>query len=236
MKEIQTLSKILKEKFDISFKNEALLMEAMTHSSYANEHKEMKGIYNERIEFLGDAVLELTISDWLFRQFPHFQEGQLTKLRAQIVCEDSLSLLAKECSLNEYLLLGKGETLSGGCEKPAILCDVFEAFIGALYLDKGVNEVQRFLNLVVIPKIKNGRYELITDFKTELQEYLQQNGPVHIRYELVKEEGPSHDKIFTVQLIVDGKKYKTASGKTKKAAEQMAAKLTMEELTQSSLS
>ena len=236
MKEIQTLSKILKEKFDISFKNEALLMEAMTHSSYANEHKEMKGIYNERIEFLGDAVLELTISDWLFRQFPHFQEGQLTKLRAQIVCEDSLSLLAKECSLNEYLQLGKGETLSGGREKPAILCDVFEAFIGALYLDKGVNEVQRFLNLVVIPKIKNGRYELITDFKTELQEYLQQNGPVHIRYELVKEEGPSHDKIFTVQLIVDGKKYKTASGKTKKAAEQMAAKLTMEELTKSSLS
>ena len=236
MKEIQTLSKILKEKFDISFKNEALLMEAMTHSSYANEHKEMKGIYNERIEFLGDAVLELTISDWLFRQFPHFQEGQLTKLRAQIVCEDSLSLLAKECSLNEYLLLGKGETLSGGREKPAILCDVFEAFIGALYLDKGVKEVQRFLNLVVIPKINNGRYELITDFKTELQEYLQQNGPVQIRYELVKEEGPSHDKIFTVQLIVDGKKYKTASGKTKKAAEQMAAKLTMEELTQSSLS
>ncbi|WP_298730510.1 ribonuclease III [uncultured Granulicatella sp.] len=236
MKEIQTLSKILKEKFDISFKNEALLMEAMTHSSYANEHKEMKGIYNERIEFLGDAVLELTISDWLFRQFPHFQEGQLTKLRAQIVCEDSLSLLSKECSLNEYLLLGKGETLSGGREKPAILCDVFEAFIGALYLDKGVKEVQRFLNLVVIPKIKNGRYELITDFKTELQEYLQQNGPVQIRYELVKEEGPSHDKIFTVQLIVDGKKYKTASGKTKKAAEQMAAKLTMEELTKSSLS
>ena len=236
MKEIQTLSKILKEKFDISFNNKALLMEAMTHSSYTNEHKEMKGIYNERIEFLGDAVLELTISDWLFRQFPHFQEGQLTKLRAQIVCEDSLSLLAKECSLNKYLLLGKGETLSGGREKPAILCDVFEAFIGALYLDKGVNEIQRFLNLVVIPKIKNGRYELITDFKTELQEYLQQNGPVHIRYELVKEEGPSHDKTFTVQLIVDGKKYKTASGKTKKAAEQMAAKLTMEELTQSSLS
>ena len=236
MKEIKALSKILKEKFDISFNNEALLMEAMTHSSYTNEHKEMKGIYNERIEFLGDAVLELTISDWLFRQFPHFQEGQLTKLRAQIVCEDSLSLLAKECSLNEYLLLGKGETLSGGREKPAILCDVFEAFIGALYLDKGVNEIQRFLNLVVIPKINNGRYELITDFKTELQEYLQQNGPVHIRYELVKEEGPSHDKTFTVQLIVDGKKYKTASGKTKKAAEQMAAKLTMEELTQSSLS
>ncbi|MFC2722455.1 MAG: ribonuclease III [Granulicatella adiacens] len=236
MKEIKALSKILKEKFDISFNNEALLMEAMTHSSYANEHKEIKGIYNERIEYLGDAVLELTISDWLFRQFPHFQEGQLTKLRAQIVCEDSLSLLAKECSLNEYLLLGKGETLSGGREKPAILCDVFEAFIGALYLDKGVNEVQRFLNLVVIPKIKNGRYELITDFKTELQEYLQQNGPVHIRYELVKEEGPSHDKIFTVQLIVDGKKYKTASGKTKKAAEQMAAKLTMEELKKSSLS
>ena len=236
MKEIQTLSKILKEKFDISFKNEALLMEAMTHSSYANEHKEMKGIYNERIEFLGDAVLELTISDWLFRQFPHFQEGQLTKLRAQIVCEDSLSLLAKECSLNEYLLLGKGETLSGGREKPAILCDVFEAFIGALYLDKGMDEVQRFLDQVIVPKIKNGRYELITDFKTELQEYLQQNGPVYIRYELVKEEGPSHDKTFTVQLIVDGKKYKTASGKTKKAAEQMAAKLTMEELTQSSLS
>lgn len=236
MKEIQALSAILKEKFDISFKNEALLVEAMTHSSYANEHKEMKGIYNERIEFLGDAVLELNISDWLFRQFPHFKEGQLTKLRAQIVCEDSLSMLAKECSLNEYLLLGKGETLSGGREKPAVLCDVFEAFIGALYLDKGMEEVQRFLDQVIVPKINNGRYELITDFKTELQEYLQQNGTVHIRYELIKEEGPSHDKVFTVQVTVDGKKYKTASGKTKKAAEQMAAKLTMEELTQSSLS
>ena len=236
MKEIQALSAILKEKFDISFNNEALLMEAMTHSSYANEHKEMKGIYNERIEFLGDAVLELTISDWLFRQFPHFQEGQLTKLRAQIVCEDSLSLLAKECSLNEYLLLGKGETLSGGREKPAILCDVFEAFIGALYLDKGMDEVQRFLDQVIVPKINNGRYELITDFKTELQEYLQKNGTVHIRYELIKEEGPSHDKVFTVQVTVDGKKYQTASGKTKKAAEQLAAKLTMGELTQSSLS
>ena len=236
MKEIQALSAILKEKFDISFKNEALLVEAMTHSSYANEHKEMKGIYNERIEFLGDAVLELIISDWLFRQFPHFKEGQLTKLRAQIVCEDSLSMLAKECSLNEYMLLGKGETLSGGREKPAVLCDVFEAFIGALYLDKGMEEVQRFLDQVIVPKIKNGRYELITDFKTELQEYLQQNGTVHIRYELIKEEGPSHDKVFTVQVTVDGKKYKTASGKTKKAAEQMAAKLTMEELAKSSLS
>ena len=236
MKEIQALSAILKEKFDISFKNEALLIEAMTHSSYANEHKEMKGIYNERIEFLGDAVLELIISDWLFRQFPHFKEGQLTKLRAQIVCEDSLSMLAKECSLNEYMLLGKGETLSGGREKPAVLCDVFEAFVGALYLDKGMEEVQRFLDQVIVPKIKNGRYELITDFKTELQEYLQQNGTVHIRYELIKEEGPSHDKVFTVQVTVDGKKYKTASGKTKKAAEQMAAKLTMEELTNSSLS
>lgn len=236
MKEIQALSAILKEKFDISFKNEALLVEAMTHSSYANEHKEMKGIYNERIEFLGDAVLELIISDWLFRQFPHFKEGQLTKLRAQIVCEDSLSMLAKECSLNEYMLLGKGETLSGGREKPAVLCDVFEAFVGALYLDKGMEEVQRFLDQVIVPKIKNGRYELITDFKTELQEYLQQNGTVHIRYELIKEEGPSHDKVFTVQVTVDGKKYKTASGKTKKAAEQMAAKLTMEELTNSSLS
>ena len=236
MKEIKALSAILKEKFDISFKNEALLVEAMTHSSYANEHKEMKGIYNERIEFLGDAVLELIISDWLFRQFPHFKEGQLTKLRAQIVCEDSLSMLAKECSLNEYMLLGKGETLSGGREKPAVLCDVFEAFVGALYLDKGMEEVQRFLDQVIVPKIKNGRYELITDFKTELQEYLQQNGTVHIRYELIKEEGPSHDKVFTVQVTVDGKKYKTASGKTKKAAEQMAAKLTMEELTNSFLS
>jgi len=229
-------AKELMQKIGYEFKNEEYLEEALTHRSYSNETEKDRRFNNEKLEFLGDAVLELTISDWLFRQFPHFQEGQLTKLRAQIVCEDSLSLLSKECSLNEYLLLGKGETLSGGREKPAILCDVFEAFIGALYLDKGVNEVQRYLNLVVIPKIKNGRYELITDFKTELQEYLQQNGPVHIRYELVKEDGPSHDKIFTVQLIVDGKKYKTASGKTKKAAEQMAAKLTMEELTKSSLS
>ena len=104
-------------------------------------------------------------------------------------CEDSLSMLAKECSLNGTYYSEKGETLSGGREKPAVLCDVFEAFIGSLYLDKGMEEVQRFLDQVIVPKIKNGRYELITDFKTELQEYLQQNGTVHIRYELIKEEG-----------------------------------------------
>lgn len=235
MKEIESLSAILKDKFNISFENESFLLEAMTHSSYANEHKEMKGIYNERIEFLGDAVLELNISSWLFKHFPHYKEGQLTKLRAQIVCEESFSQLAKECKLNEFLLLGKGESMSGGRDKPAILCDLFEAFVGALYLDKGMDEVQRFVDQVIVPKINNGRYELISDYKTELQEFLQQNGTVHIQYDLLKEEGPSHDRLFTVQVVVNGQKYAVADGKTKKAAEQMAAKYTLEQFETNSL-
>ena len=203
----QFKEKIAKE-FQIQFKNENYLKEALTHSSYANEHKECKGIYNERIEFLGDAVLELFISNWLYRQMPTKKEGELTKLRAQIVCEESLSTLAKECELDKYLLLGKGERASKGHENPAVLCDVFEAFVGAIYLDQGFEGASQFLTQVIISKIKDGRFTLVGDFKTELQEYFQRNGNVNIRYELLKEEGriltrKAIEKTFTYCSKVD---------------------------------
>ncbi len=225
----QFKEKIAKE-FQIQFKNENYLKEALTHSSYANEHKECKGIYNERIEFLGDAVLELFISNWLYRQMPTKKEGELTKLRAQIVCEESLSTLAKECELDKYLLLGKGERASKGHENPAVLCDVFEAFVGAIYLDQGFEGASQFLTQVIISKMKDGRFTLVGDFKTELQEYFQRNGNVNIRYELLKEEGPSHARFYTVQVHVNEKCYEIGEGKTKKAAEQLSAKRTLEKL------
>lgn len=225
------LKKWLKEQYQIVFENEDYLLEALTHSSYAHEQKYRKAIiYNERIEFLGDAVLELFISNWLYRHLPEYKEGQLTRLRAQIVCEESLSQLAKECRLDQYILLGKGERATGGQQKPAILCDLFEAFIGALYLDKGFEEVSRFLGEVIITKVKNGRYALAWDYKTELQEYFQQNGSVNIHYELLSEDGPSHEKVFTARVFVNQKGYATGVGRTKKAAEQQAARLTLVDL------
>lgn len=230
MSALEVFQTWLKDQYAIEFKNDDLLVEALTHSSYMNEHRRTVKVYNERIEFLGDAVLELFVSNWLYRNLPDYKEGQLSRLRAQIVCEESLSKLAKECRLDEYLLLGRGERATGGQDKPAILCDLFEAFTGALYLDKGFEEASRFLTLVIVSKIKNGRYSLVWDYKTELQEYFQQNGAVAIRYQLLQEQGPSHEKVFVVQLSVNDRQFATGSGKTKKAAEQEAAKKTLQAL------
>ena len=154
----QRLLKELKETYHLVFHNEALLEQAFTHSSYVNEHRYLQLSDNERLEFLGDAVLELLVSQFLYRNFPKVPEGKLTKLRAAIVCEDSLSKFAKECHFDQYVLLGKGEEHSGGRTRPALLCDLFEAFLGALYLDHDLVAVDQFLAFFVFPKIIAGSF------------------------------------------------------------------------------
>ncbi|MGY3725539.1 RNAse III [Granulicatella balaenopterae] len=227
---LQELKKRVLEEYGIQFQDEKYLIEAMTHSSYSNEHKEMNGVYNERIEFLGDAVLELFVSRWLFLHFPKMKEGELSRLRAQIVCEKSFALLAKECRLDQFVLLGKGEEAMGGRQRPALLCDLFEAFVGAIYLDKGFDEVSQFLEKVVASKIQDGKFLLNQDYKTDLQEELQKQGSVKIEYIVNKEIGPSHDKEFYVSVLLEGQVLANGVGRSKKAAEQEAAKIALEQL------
>ena len=156
------------------FKNPTLLYTAFTHSSYVNEHRRKLFTDNERLEFLGDAVLELSVSQYLYQQYTTMSEGELTKLRAAIVCEPSLVIFANELGYGKYVLLGKGEELTGGRERPALLADVFEAFIGALYLDQGLDPVISFLEQVIFPKVEIGAFSHVMDYKSQLQEVIQQ--------------------------------------------------------------
>ncbi|MGM0218850.1 ribonuclease III [Enterococcus sp. AZ126] len=213
----------LKERYGIVFHDVNLLEQAFTHSSYVNEHRYLKLSDNERLEFLGDAVLELLVSQYLYKQFPEMPEGKLTKMRAAIVREDSLSKFAKECHFDDYILLGKGEENSGGRTRPALLCDLFEAFLGALFLDQKVDAVKAFIEEVIFPKIDAGAFSHEMDHKTHLQEVLQRQGDVTIEYRLVNEEGPAHDRIFFVEVYVNEKMIGTGFGKSKKLAEQDAA-------------
>lgn len=213
----------LKERYGIVFHDVNLLEQAFTHSSYVNEHRYLKLSDNERLEFLGDAVLELLVSQYLYKQFPELPEGKLTKMRAAIVREDSLSKFAKECHFDQYILLGKGEENSGGRTRPALLCDLFEAFLGALFLDQKVDAVKKFIAEVIFPKIDAGAFSHEMDHKTHLQEVLQRQGDVNIEYRLVNEEGPAHDRIFFVEVYVNEKMIGTGQGKSKKLAEQDAA-------------
>ncbi|SEK84215.1 RNAse III [Carnobacterium iners] len=215
--------KELKDDFNISFNNTAYLEEAFTHSSYVNEHRNQNIKDNERIEFLGDAVLELIISRYLFEHYPTLPEGHLTKLRARIVCEASLSLFAKDCGFDHYIRLGKGEERMDGRKRPALLCDLFESFIGALYLDQGITKVLEFLNQTMFPKIQSGAFSHVMDHKTNLQEYLQKKGEITIDYQLVEEIGPAHQKAFVVEVSAEGQILGQGQGRTKKAAEQVAA-------------
>ncbi|MGX7418465.1 ribonuclease III [Carnobacterium gallinarum] len=215
--------KELKTKFGITFQNLAYLQEAFTHSSYVNEHRDCHIQDNERIEFLGDAVLELTVSRYLFDHYPTLPEGKLTKFRARIVCEASLSQFAKEYGFDQYIRLGRGEERMNGRNRPALLCDLFESFIGALYLDQGVEAVLEFLKQTIFPKIDAGAFSHVMDHKTNLQEWLQQNGEIVIEYTLLEEVGPAHEKEFIVEVGAEGKVLGKGQGKTKKAAEQAAA-------------
>ncbi|MFQ3543363.1 ribonuclease III [Halobacillus rhizosphaerae] len=211
------------KKIDISFNDVSILEQAFTHSSYVNEHRKKDREDNERLEFLGDAVLELGVSQYLYREFPDMAEGELTKFRASIVCEISLVQFANELNFQELILLGKGEEMTGGRNRPALLADVFEAFIGALYLDRGFDQVIRFLEAYVYPKIKKGAFSHAMDFKSQLQEYIQRDNNSKIEYEIVEERGPAHSREFIAHVRVQGETAGIGIGRTKKEAEQKAA-------------
>ena len=212
----------LEKKSGYHFQNPHLLKQAMTHSSYANEHK-AKGYHdNERLEFLGDAVLEVVSSEFLFRHYPTLPEGDLTKLRASIVCEPTLALCARELDLGDFLLLGKGEEHTGGRKRDSIVSDAMEALIGAIYLDGGFASAKEFVHRFIMTDIEHKK--LFYDSKTILQEQVQKNWhDGEIAYVLTGEEGPDHDKTFLVDLYVAGEKKSSGKGRTKKAAEQDAA-------------
>ncbi|CAI9386276.1 ribonuclease III [Niallia sp. Sow4_A1] len=215
--------KELQDKIGIHFTDEKLLKQAFTHSSYVNEHRRKPHEDNERLEFLGDAVLELTVSKFLFKKFPMMSEGELTKLRAAIVCEPSLVSFANELSFGNYVLLGKGEEMTGGRTRPALLADVFEAFVGALYLDQGLDSVVVFLEEVIFPKINNGAFSHVMDFKSQLQEYVQRDAVGTIEYKILLEKGPAHNREFISQVFLNNRELGTGMGRSKKEAEQQAA-------------
>lgn len=220
----------LHSKYNIEFKNYSLLETAMTHSSYANEHQELNLDDYERLEFLGDAVLELTISEYLFKQFPNIPEGNLTRLRSNIVCTASFSKFAREIGIDQYIQLGKGEEKQGARNRDTLLEDVFEAFNGALYLDQGLDKVIDLLNKVVFPKIQAGAFSDQSDNKTLLQEQLQKDGAVSIEYRVLSETGHDHRKEFSVGLVVNGQMLAQGTGTNKKNAEESAAKTALEHL------
>lgn len=208
-------------KIGYTFKNRQLLEQALTHSSYANEKHMKKHSDNERLEFLGDAVLEIVSSEFLFINYPQKPEGELTKLRASIVCEPTLALCTKPLDLGKYLRLGRGEDHTGGRKRKSILSDALEAVIGAIYLDGGFTNAKEFVLRFIMTDIENK--QLFYDSKTILQEQIQSETEEPIHYELVKEEGPDHNKRFTVNVVLGEKVLGSGSGRTKKAAEQEAA-------------
>ncbi|WP_438432394.1 ribonuclease III [Gorillibacterium sp. sgz500922] len=216
--------KQLQEQLGIVFTDQAILRQAFTHSSYVNENRAAGARDNERLEFLGDAVLELTVSEYLFGAYPNRSEGELTKLRASIVCEPSLVVFAENLGFGHYVLLGKGEEQTGGRTRPALLADVFESFIGALYLDQGLSAVKAFLNSCLFPKITGDGKPQIIDYKTRLQEHVQQHGLGLLEYRIAGERGPAHEKEFLSEVHMDGNLLGAGSGRSKKEAEQQAAR------------
>ena len=207
------------KKLNVKAKDESLFLSAFTHSSYCNEHKNCENY--ERLEFLGDKVLDFIVSDYLYRN-RHLFEGEMTKIRAAHVCEEALSTYSLECKFNEYLRLGHGEELSNGRNNKSILGDVFEAFIGALYIDQGLDIAKKFIYDTVIKSI-NSNENLFNDYKSQLQELVQTDRK-SLEYVVTREDGPAHDKEFEVNVVVGNLVYGTGIGKTKKEAEQNAAK------------
>ncbi|HLQ84219.1 MAG TPA: ribonuclease III [Pseudogracilibacillus sp.] len=224
--------KKFESKFNLEFNNKNLLIQAFTHSSYVNEHRQKKLIDNERLEFLGDAVLELGVSEYLYNKHVEMSEGEMTKLRATIVCEESLYYFSNILNFNEFILLGKGEEQTGGRDRQALLADVFEAFLGALFIDQGYKEVIKFLNHFVFPNIMTGAFSYAMDYKSELQELIQRRKKFKLNYDIIEERGPSHSKEFVAEVKVDNEISKIGIGKTKKEAEQRAAQNMLTELNQ----
>jgi len=220
------------EGLGISWNNPEHLVLALTHSSYAHENKNLNLSHNQRLEFLGDAVLELAVSDYLFKNYPSFPEGALTKIRAGIVCEPSLFIIAREMKLGEYILMGKGEERCGGRKRPSILADAMEALIGAIYVDQGMEKAFDFimerLKPVIDEVLKNGG--LNKDYKTQLQELVQRKSENPLFYEIIEEYGPDHSKTFVAAVNCQGKTWGSGSGRTKKEAEQAAARDALEKM------
>ena len=210
----------LETRLGYSFHSPALLENALYHSSYANEHRCCGVSSNERLEFLGDAVRELISSDFLFHENPQMPEGKLTKLRSSMVCEPALAYCARDIELGRYMLLGKGEDMTGGRNRDSIVSDATEALLGAIYLDGGFANAKEFVLRFIMTDIENK--QLFYDSKTILQELIQGRHE-QLSYELIDESGPDHDKQFTVAVLVDGERVSEGEGHTKKAAEQQAA-------------
>ena len=216
----------LENRIHYTFKNKKLLHEALSHSSYANEGKRTRS--NERLEFLGDSVLSIIVAKHLFTHYTHLPEGELTKLRASLVCEKSLHEFACDFGLGEFLLLGKGEELTGGRERPSIIADAFEALLAAIYLDGGMEQARKFV-LQFIPEHLNPKQAKgLNDYKTTLQEIIQQNKEEKIEYVPIEETGPDHDKTFVVELHLNSNVIGTGRVKSEKQAEQFAAKEALE--------
>ncbi|MCR4901459.1 MAG: ribonuclease III [Butyrivibrio sp.] len=211
----------LEEKIGYEFKNKKLLKQALTHSSFANEQKINKQPDYERLEFLGDSVLEMVSSTFLYNTYPDKKEGEMTKMRASMVCEAALAYCAADIGLSEYIILGKGEEATGGRHRESIISDVMEAVIGAIYLDGGIDYAIKHINRFILSDLENK--QIFYDSKSVLQEIIQSKQLGAIHYELCGESGPEHDKIFKTAVYVEGRKLGEGAGKTKKAAEQKAA-------------
>ncbi|HIR03122.1 MAG: ribonuclease III [Acutalibacteraceae bacterium] len=217
----------LQQELQYRFQDKNLLYTALTHSSYANESKN-KIKCNERLEFLGDAVLSIIVSDYIFKNCPDLPEGDLTKLRASLVCEKSLAGYARSIHLGGYLQLSRGERHNGGGERPSILADAFEALIAAIYLDGGMERARAFVLRFVIPDIKSPKPKSFKDYKTSLQEIIQKNPEERLEYVLVGESGPDHSKHFVVEVHLNSNVIGKGGGKSKKEAEQQAAREALE--------
>ncbi len=213
----------LENKLDYRFKDSSLLRTALTHSSYANENRASGAVCNERLEFLGDSVLGVLVAERLYTQCTEMPEGDMTRLRADLVCEQSLAAVAEELELGKYLRLGRGEEHTGGRSRRSILADAVEAVLAAIYLDGGFDNAQRFVDRFILSRM-DAEEKHVGDFKTKLQELVQQHSGQILTYPLLSEEGPDHNKTFTVQVALNGEVLGVGRGRTKKQAEQAAAR------------
>ena len=221
----------LQKKLKYKFKNPELLKAALTHSSYANENRRSGAASNERLEFLGDSVLGMTVASIIFNGRPDMPEGQMTRLRAELVCEKSLAALAVSFGIGECLLLGHGEEKSGGRERPSILADSVEAILAAMYLDGGFKPVMRLISERLAPHASLAGFEN-TDYKTSLQEMIQEKAGRTLTYHITGESGPDHMKSYTVEVRLNGTSVGKGTGRSKKEAEQEAARAALAGISQ----
>lgn len=220
----------LEERIGFSFANRELLRDALTHSSFANENKSSGAVCNERLEFLGDAVLGFVVAGYLYRRFSGLPEGKMTRLRAELVCEKSLDSVATCIGLGDYLRLGRGEDRGGGRTRPSIKADAVEAVIAAIYLDGGLEAAERFIRRFILDVYEAGEAVMDRDYKSELQELIQRKNGQTLEYVLISSDGPDHSKTFTVEARLNGEVLASGVGHSKKDAEQNAAMRSLEAL------